>query len=195
MAESVHRQRLARGISILCHPVPLMAVASAVATGAGAPSGLQRQVLASVALAAGAVMLYSVAKARSGRWAHIDASQRHERAEFNRFASWLFFGLALALAAAGAHRDVVVAVALPGAIVLGGRLLHGRLKSSLHVAFAAFAAGIAWPHALASGLLLAAMLAVAWSRWVLGRHVAAELLSGAGLGLAAGVAFQVTTRA
>lgn len=194
MAEAGGRHQLARWISIACHPVPLMAIAAFVATGSGAPPAVRRQVLAGVAVAAAVLMLYSAAKARSGRWTHIDASQGHERAELNRFGSWLFLGLAAVLAVAGAHRDVVVAVALPGAIVLAGHLLGRWLKSSLHVAFAAFAAGIAWPHALASGLLLVAMLAVAWSRRVLGRHVLAELLSGAVLGLAAGVAFHVLAR-
>lgn len=173
-----------RWISILFHPVPVMVAASLAAT-RSAPAALKWQALVGVTAAAAVLMAYSAAQARSGRWRHVDASERHERAELNHFASWLFFGLAAALAMGGVHRDAVVAVALAGGIVLASRLLGARLKSSLHVAFAAYAACIAWPHALA-WVLMAALPAVAWSRYKLGRHVIAELLSGALLGSSAG---------
>lgn len=190
MAESSRGLTMPRWISILFHPVPVMVAASLAATDS-APAALKWQVLVVVAAAAAVLMAYSAARARSGRWRHVDASERHERAELNRFASWLFFGLAAALAVAGAHRDAVAAVALAGVIVLASHLLGAWLKSSLHVAFVAYAACIAWPHALA-WVLVAALPAVAWSRHWLGRHVGAELLSGALLGFSAGAAVLVT---
>lgn len=183
---------LARLVSILFHPVPVMAVATVVAArGAAAPDGLLWQALAAVAVAAAAVMLYSARQARSGRWAHIDASNRHERSQLNRFACWLLLGLAVLLAVGGAHRAIVLAIALSGLVVLAGHVLRRRLKSSLHMAFAMFAACIVWPQALAAAVLLAGAAALAWSRLALGRHTRAEVLSGAAIGLAAGLLMQL----
>ncbi|MBD7986832.1 hypothetical protein H9645_02165 [Luteimonas sp. Sa2BVA3] len=194
MPEPGAPQRVARLVSILVHPVVAMLAAAAVATDGAASPALRWQALASVAAAATAVMLYSGLKTRSGRWAHVDASQRHERAQLNRFASWLLFVLAAGLAMAGVHAGIVATIALSGAIVLAGHLLRCWLKSSLHVAFAAFAACIAWPHVPATGVLLAATVAVAWSRLALRRHLPAEVLSGALLGVAAGAALHAIMR-
>ena len=136
-------------------------------------------------------MLYSAWKARTGHWAHIDASNRHERSQLNRFASWVLLAMAAVLALVGTHRGVVTAIALSGLIVFAAQLLRGRLKSSLHVAFAAFATCIVWPHPVAFGGLLLATLVVAWSRGVLLRHQPLELVAGAAIGLVCGVAFQL----
>lgn len=188
---SPRRQALARAVSILAHPAVVMLAATGIAAGSGGhPPALLWQALAAVVVAAAAVMLYSMRQARSGRWSHIDASQKHERTQLNRFASWLLLGLAGALALAGAHPGIVAAIGLSGLVVLTGHLLRARLKSSLHVAFAVFAACIAWPQVPASVALLLAAVAVAWSRLVLGRHVVNEVLSGAAIGFAAGMAFQ-----
>jgi membrane-associated phospholipid phosphatase len=190
------RQRLARLVSIVAHPAVVMAIAAAVAGGAGDDaSGLRWQSLGFTLAAVAAVMLYSVWQARSGRWAHIDASQRHERSQLNRFASWLLLGLAALLALAGTQPGIVAAIGLAGLVILAGHLLRGRLKSSLHVAFAVFAAGLVWPHPLAcAGLLLAAAV-VGWSRVALGRHALSEVLVGAVLGALAGAAFQLLAHA
>ena len=189
------KTRAARLVSTLFHPALMMVAATAAAaTGAGASPMLLWQALATVAVAAAAVLLYSAWRTRSGSWSHIDASQTHERAQLNRFAAWLLCGLAAVLAVAGAHPGLVAGIALSGAIVLAGHLLRRWLKSSLHVAFAAFAACIAWPHAAVCSVLAVATLAVAWSRLVLGRHAAGEVVSGAVLGLVAGAALQVIAR-
>ncbi len=169
-----------------------MVVAAAVNAGANnRDSGLVWQALGATVAAAAVVMLYSALQARSGRWSHIDASQRHERSQLNRFASWVLLALAAGLAAIGTDRGIVVAIGLSGLIVLAGHLLRGRLKSSLHVAFAAFAACIVWPHPAAFTALLLATLVVAWSRLALRRHDVSELIVGAVIGLACGVMFQL----
>lgn len=57
-----------------------MVVAAAIAVGAaGSGSGGLWSALGAAVAAAVVVMLYSALQARSGRWAHIDASQPHER--------------------------------------------------------------------------------------------------------------------
>ena len=179
----------ARLASVLIHPVVVMAIAAAVA--GGAAGGVVWQALGAAGVAAVLIMLYSVRQTRSGRWSHIDASQQHERSQLNRFASWLLLALALVLAATGIHPGVVVAIGLSGLIVLAGHLLRGRLKSSLHVAFAAFATCIVWPDPVAFSGLLLSTLVVAWSRLALRRHDVSELVAGAAIGLASGVVFQL----
>lgn len=189
-------RRIARLASILIHPAVVMAFAAAVAAGAADhASGMLWQSLGFTLAAITAVMLYSAWQTRSGRWTHIDASQRHERSQLNRFASWLLLGLAAVLAITGADRGIIVAIGLAGLIVLAGHLLRGRLKSSLHVAFAVFAACLVWPHPMAcAGLLLAAAV-VGWSRVVLGRHAISEVGVGAVLGALGGLSFQLATHA
>src|SRR5690606_32754183 len=120
----------------------------------------------------------------------IDASERHERAQLNRFASWLLLGIAAILAVLGSHRGIVAAIGLSGLIVLAGHLLRGWLRASLHVAFAMFAACIAWPHAAAFATLVVATGVVAWSRLVLRRHALGEVGAGAGWGAVCGRAFR-----
>lgn len=189
------KDRAARLASILIHPVVVMAVAAAVAGGAtGQGSGVLWQALGFTVVAAVLVMLYSAWQTRSGRWSHIDASRPHERSQLNRFASWVLLALAAMLALTGTHPGVVIAIGLSGLIVLAGHLFRGRLKSSLHVAFAAFAACIVWPHPLAFAALLLATLAVAWSRLALRRHDLSELIAGAIIGLAAGAGFQLAMK-
>ena len=181
------KQRAARLASILIHPAVVMAVAASIAAGAARPgSNVAWQAPGVAVMAAVVVMAYSTWQARSGRWSHIDASQGHERSQLNRFASGVLLALAAVLAATGSHPAIVIAIALSGLIVLIAQLLRGRLKSSLHVAFAAFAACIVWPHPWAFVALLLATVVVAWSRLVLRRHDVSELVVGAVIGLACG---------
>lgn len=187
---------LARAVSILLHPVVVMLVAAGVAAGAaeGRPT-LLWQALGLTFATAAVVMGYSVWQARSGRWSHVDATQRQERSQLNRFASWLLIGSAGALALAGTDRGIVAAIGLSGAVVLAGHLLGSRLKASLHTAFAMFAALITWPHAVAFCALLLSVPVVAWSRLVLRRHGFAEVVVGAGIGALCGLVFQLLMRA
>jgi len=189
-------QRVARLASILIHPAAVMAIAAAVAAGA-ADRGTRvlSQALGFTLAAISVAMLYSAWQARSGRWSHIDASRGHERSQLNRFLSWLLLGLAAVLVITGAHRGIAAAIAVAGLICLIAHVLRGRLKSSLHVAFAVFAAGLVWPHPVAcTGLVLAAAV-VAWSRVVLGRHAVSEVVVGAAIGASGGVLFQLAVRA
>lgn len=179
----------ARLISIAGHPAVIMPVAVACATRHADPEA-RWTALSLVAVAVAGVMLYSVYKARSGAWAHIDASEKHERSQLNRFASLGLMAFAGMLVLTGSHPRTAAAVGLSGALVLAGHLLKGRWKPSLHVAFAAFAAGIVWPDAVAVAALLAATALVAWSRLVLCRHSTSDVVVGAVLGLACGFAFQ-----
>lgn len=190
------KERAARLASILLHPAVVMLIAAAIAAGVtDRGAGRVWQALGVAAAAAVVVMLYSALQARSGRWSHIDASRPHERSQLNRFASWALLALAVVLATIGTDRGIVVAIGLSGLIVFAGHLLRGRLKSSLHVAFAAFATCIVWPHPVAFATLLLATLVVAWSRLALRRHDVSDLIVGAAIGLVCGVVFQLVVSA
>lgn len=141
-------------------------------------------------LAAALVVLYSWLRVRSGAWTHMDASKPQERLQLNRVLALLLCGGALLGWWLGAPSAVLMGVGLSGAIVVLALLLRKRLKLSLHVAFAVFAASLWWPllPALVVGLVFC--VAVAWSRLALQRHTPAEVGLGAAAGVVCGVLFQ-----
>jgi membrane-associated phospholipid phosphatase len=160
------RVAVARAVSIAGHPVVHMAVAASIAAS-------------------------SWWQVCAGRWSHVDASVRTERASLNVFLVVVCLLGAVLLWVLTAWRSMPVAMALSGALVLAGLLTARWVKVSLHAAFAAFATALLWPGTLAfaGGILVTA--AVIWSRLVLRRHVAADVVAGLLLGVAAGTAYQV----
>jgi hypothetical protein len=187
---SGRRLPLARALSVLGHPALLMPLAaSANAANRSGSAGLVFTVGAvSVALAL-VVMLFSAWQVRAGRWHHVDASVPQERRSLNLLLCGLLFGGAALLLALGAAPEVALGLGLGGVLVLLALLLQRWLKLSLHVAFASYAALLAWPAWgwMLAGLGLAA--AVAWSRLVLGRHRPPDLWAGALAGVLVGAVF------
>lgn len=187
----VNRQALARLLSILGHPallMPLAVVGSAFARGAPAPV-LQAAALASAAVAAG-VGVYSLRQVRAGRWQHMDASVPRERGQLNRFLVLLLAGMAAMLWWSGQPPVVAAGLGIGAGVVALAHLVRWWLKVSLHAAFGAFAAGLAWPGLLAMVVLALLAVGVGWSRLVLNRHTRAEVLLGLALGGVAGLVFQ-----
>lgn len=184
------RVAAARAVSIAGHPVVLMFVAGMVAASQrGIAFDHVRDTAVVLATLAGTVVFYTLIQVRAGRWAHVDASARHERASLNMF---LAAALLAAATFAGAVMQAVhlcVALMLAAFPVLAALLLSRWVKASLHMAFAAFATILVWPsvQAVTIGLLVA--VAVAWSRLVLGRHTMPDIVVGALLGFAAGGAY------
>ena len=177
----------ARAVSIAGHPAMLMPVAVAIA----APTHIRSAALAVSLVCAGAVLGYSLYKARRGQWAHMDASVPAERAQLNLRVGAGLLATAGALWLAGVHAGFPVVVGLSGLIVAAGHLFRGMAKLSLHVAFAVFAAFLVWPNHLAAATLALTAIGVAWSRLALQRHVAADIILGALAGAAAGLAFHM----
>lgn len=182
---------LARGISILGHPLLLTPMAGLAASRAGSGAGVHvLEILAAGLLATLLVMGYSVRHVRNGAWAHVDASGMGERRSLNRFLLVVFVTAILAGVALQWPLPVSLALLLSASMVAAAMLAARRCKPSLHLAFALFSTALlyavsAW--ALAAGVLAA--LAIAWSRLHLRRHVAADLWCGAIIGAAAEVAF------
>lgn len=178
---------IARAVSLLAHPLPVATVALLILLHRdGAPaSALVLAALVCLALG-GTVIGVSRRHVRQGRWQHVDASHPDERRQLNR---WLLilFGLGTTVS--------VIGNAWLAAGVFGGALLIVLLaialqrwgKTSLHMAFAVFAAVLLQPGTpLAIGLMLAVLVAIGWSRLHLQRHTPVDLLLGIGCGVLAG---------
>jgi len=182
---------LARGISILGHPLLLTPFAGLAAWLAGGGAGTHAVgIVIAGLLGAMLVMGYSFRRVRSGAWAHVDASERGERRSLNRFLLVAFVAAACAGIALRWPPPVTLALLLSASMVALAMLAARWCKASLHLAFAMFSAALLYPvsaWAVAAGLLVA--LAIAWSRLRLRRHVRADLWCGAVIGAAAGAGF------
>lgn len=185
------RTALARALSIAGHPL-LVLPAAALVVGASAGTGRRQLWLVGITLAllAAAIQGWSWWQVRRGKWQHVDASHRHERRGLNRFLLVLLVGAAVCFATLSPQPALALGLACAASLIAAGVVLAPWLKMSLHASFAVFSAALLWalgPVALALGLGFAA--AVAWSRWVLGRHRRRELVAGALAGAAVGLGF------
>ncbi len=181
---------VARLLSIAGHPALVVPLASMALTSSHGASARELGYVAACAWGvAVAVMAFSWGQVRRGRWAHVDASVRGERRSLNRVLLLLFVAAAIVAAFLLGDRRPAMVFALSAGIVAFAMLLAGRLKTSLHVAFAAFAAALGWPAAAWVACGLAGTAAIAWSRLALGRHTRAEVIVGAVVGAMAGLAW------
>lgn len=167
--------------------LPLAVVAIALARGDRAAAAWSA---AGFGVFAVLVMGYSAWQVRRGRWAHVDASARHERGHLNRFLFAALAAGAALVAWRGTQPVFALGLAMSAAMILAAMTTARWCKLSLHMAFAVFAAwmlgelGTAWTLA---ALLFA--VAVAWSRLALHRHEPRDLVAGAIAGTLAGAAF------
>ncbi len=180
--------RLAQVFSVLGHPALLMP-AAVLAAAAQSRSPSQAPVWVAAAVAA-VVLAYVVWHTCAGHWQHADASLPKERGQLNRHFGPGLLAAALAAHALGASSSVTAGLAACSGMVLAAWALTPWCKTSLHTAFATFAAASVWPHAEAVLGFGAFALAVAWSRLALARHTPGDVLAGFGVGAAAGVLLQ-----
>jgi membrane-associated phospholipid phosphatase len=184
--------QLARAVSIVGHPVVLVLVAALIAASTRGASLQQLRLIGGALVTLGVIVLgYSWLQVRAGRWSHVDASVRNERNSLNGFLVVLCLLSSALLWFLTRRPHMSVALALSGALIVTALITARWVKVSLHAAFAAFATALLWPIKLAvvAGVLVTA--AVVWSRLVLGRHIAADVIAGLLLGVTAGVAYQV----
>jgi membrane-associated phospholipid phosphatase len=186
------RVAFARAVSIVGHPVVLILVAALIAASTRGASLQQLRLIGGALVTLGVIVLgFSWLQVRAGRWSHVDASARNERNSLNVFLVVMLFLSAVLLWFLTRRPYMSVALALSGALIVTALLIARWVKVSLHAAFAAFATALLWPIklAVAAGVLVTA--AVVWSRLVLGRHVATDVMAGLLLGAAAGGAYHV----
>lgn len=178
---------LARLFSILGHPAALIPAAAWIITNAhkNAPT----YVIWLPIGCALAFVLFSVYKARSGQWAHVDASNASERIELNLILGFSLLILSVCLVIAHLPDTVVIATSISGGIFLAAYILRNLAKSSLHVAFAIFASSLLWGmHWYVIGFVLISVV-VAWSRVVLERHSIKDIVFGFLIGAIAGICY------
>lgn len=136
-----------------------------------------------------AVGVFSWWQVRQGAWEHVDASRPRERGSLSRLAFGVWLLAAGAAWVSPSMRLSSFGFALGAALVVVGWVGLPRFKMSLHSSFAVFGASLLWPYGVtavvAAGLLAAT---VGWSRLVLQRHTAHEVLAGAVAGVVAGLA-------
>ena len=185
------RIAIARAVSIAGHPVVLLPVAVLIAASRRGASLTKLSFIGGALATLGVVVLgFSWLQVRSGRWSHVDASARAERNSLNIFLAGICILSAVSLWFLTRRPYMPLGLALSAALIVLALLTARWVKVSLHVAFAAFATGRLWPNQLAvvAGALMTA--ALAWSRLVLGRHVAADVATGLLLGAAAGSVYR-----
>lgn len=183
--------RVARLLSILGHPLLTLPLAFLALIAMREPARLPG-IAAGMALVAAGVMAYSWRQVRRARWAHIDASGPDERAGLNRMLAVVLVALTL-LAHLRGLPLLALGLALSAGLILAALGLKRWCTLSLHVAFAAYAAGLLWtlsPIAAAAGFAFAA--GIAWSRLHLARHRPRDVLIGGAAGAAAAAAFALS---
>ncbi|MEW9900339.1 hypothetical protein ABWL39_17110 [Chitinivorax sp. PXF-14] len=181
------RQRIARGLSLVGHPLVALPAAIALSAHLHGGAGLW-PVLGALALLGALMSAFSAYQVTAGRWRDSDASQPGERRSLHRFLLAIL-GIACALAfGLTGPSDLSLGLAVSAAIIALASLLSSWLKLSHHTAFAALGTALLWETRpwFIGGLLFVGL--VAWSRLVLQRHKLIDVVAGAGAGLMAGAA-------
>lgn len=178
---------LARGLSVAGHPALLMPLGVGVSSrGVGASEAVAQAALLAAIVVAFLVCAYSLWRARSGAWQHVDASVPAERLELNRALMGLLLAAGAAVAVSGGPRAVTAGLWACGALVLLALFSRRWLKLSLHMGFATFALCLVWPVPVWRETVEVLVPGLAWSRWYLRRHTLTEIVLGALAGLAVG---------
>lgn len=180
----------ARALSIVGHPMLVLPLAVLLLSRAhGDGSGVWWLGLGFGFFAA-TVMGYSWWQVRRGRWAHVDASAKHERGSLNRF---LLIALAIAALLATvlvSQKELALGLGLSAGLIAIAMLTSRWCKLSLHMAFAVFAAAmlsrLGWEYGVPAAVFV---VAIAWSRLALRRHTPGDLLAGMAAGALAGWVF------
>lgn len=184
------KDKVARFASIIGHPVVLMPAAALWLASSRDSSGTLLGSLSSVLIAvAAAALVFSVWSVRTGRWEHVDASNRSERRSLNWFLAPLLLAAAAVTWRSYPTHAPAIGFLVSGLAVVAALALSPLLKISLHTCFAAIATGLLWPNLQLIGAGVLVVAALAWSRVVLRRHTLAEVLLGALIGAASALGY------
>ena len=179
----------ARWISILAHPLVMVALLVAVPAMRRSSAEAIRSLLVVVIAAVVPIAFLMFYQVRRGRRSNVDASNPSERPILFTFAvAGLVAGLGWLLAN-DPQSFLVRGMLVSTVFLLVAALLTRWVKPSLHVAFVALAATTLSLLGSAVGYLLVAVVPVVfWSRIALARHRIRELVVGLVLGVLAGFA-------
>lgn len=191
MAAPLKGQRLAATVlSIVGHPFVLLPLTVLMSV---------RQSLFIALIYAGStilpLMLVIRRKVRAKEWTDSDVSEPRQRRQFY-WIVLVVIGLSIALfSLLHFPRPLIVGAAVSFALLALGMLINLWSKISMHMMFCAYCGVILTRTGVtASVTALCLLLALGWSRVVLGRHTVPQVVSGAGLGVIAGfVLFRLIT--
>lgn len=181
---------VARWVSILAHPFAMVAImVTAASLRFGPPAQAVRILGIVILLTVAPVAVLMIRQVRRGAWANVDASNASERPilfTISAFALLFLFGyFHFFQPQSFVVRGAAGALAMLAACAVSTRWL----KVSLHMAFASLAATTLLLLGSPIGWLLLAVLPVlAWSRLLLLRHKATEVVVGLLIGFSAGLA-------
>lgn len=183
------RQRVAWWVSVVAHPFILIPLLVGYGTARVLPPGRAAMVVGLVVAGAVLPMLWIISRrVRSGAWTNYDVSVREQRTGMYPAALAIAGATSLVLIWTRAPRPVLLGTVGSLALIAAAAVVNLRLKVSLHAGFAAFAAVSMLPDPWLSAAFGVVAVAVAWSRLELRRHSLAEVVGGALLGVAVGVA-------
>ncbi len=182
---------LARMISVIGHPFVLMPLLTGIVAFNVLPAS---EALVVELIALGVVIIpasvFTVVRVRQGAWGDLDVSDQRHRNQFYA----ILLPLLLIVAVLSWLSDVPRAIPLGAlsiiTLVAAAFLLNAWVKVSLHTGFAVFAAETFFLFGpTLGGVVLVLAILVGWSRTVLGRHTATEVVLGGILGALVGAAF------
>lgn len=179
----------ARWISILAHPLVMVALLVAVPAMRRSSAEAIRSLLVLVIAAVVPIAFLMIYQVRRGRRSNVDASNPSERPILFTFAvAGLVAGLGWLLAN-DPQSFLVRGMLVSMVFLFVAAFLTRWVKPSLHVAFVALAATTLSLLGSAVGYLLVAVVPVVfWSRIALARHRIRELVVGLVLGVLTGIA-------
>jgi membrane-associated phospholipid phosphatase len=128
-------------------------------------------------------------KVRTGRWSDHDVSDRSHRREFYPIAMLITAGTAVGMWFLGAPRIVVRGILVLLLLLVLAAIVSRWSKISLHTSVGAFCTvSLVSVNLWVAGGALILATAVGWARISLERHTLWQVLNGAALGAAAGLA-------
>jgi membrane-associated phospholipid phosphatase len=185
------KQKIATYISIIGHPlltIPLFIIITLFSQ-----ESFERAVWISVLFIAGifiplAIKMYRNTK--KGTYTNFDVSDKSQRQYWYLFAILLLVIVTVILFVTDQPSTIRWGTLSALLLLIASTLLNYAIKSSLHVSYNILLAFFAMPMSVVSGMIiLLLIIPIAWSRYTLKLHTLKELLSGAVLGLCAGLVF------
>jgi len=181
--------QIAKIISVIGHPFVLLAITILTAAASGESPARAAAIGAITVLTTVFPMLFIIRrKVRAGKWSDHDVSDASERRNFYPLMI-VVLGISLVIFyLLRFPRPLLVGMLISLGILFIAMLINRWSKISLHLTFGVyFAVSLLTVNYWMSAGLMVLALAVAWSRIRLGRHNAAQVLSGALLGAIAGI--------
>lgn len=134
------------------------------------------------------ITIHNWRKAKSGAYTNFDVSDQTQRKKFYPVAIGLFLVLMLTLWLMDVPKEVIQHTLCVIAMVGLMSLVNKKIKASLHAAISLFIAVNCFSFGIIPGMgMIALAVAIAWSRWWLGRHSITEIAIGSAFGLVFGM--------